>query len=181
MVFETNDERLAEEVRKRDDELDQLQRDIRSFLTLMSVSRLSEEMSRRQIGLLYAATDLENIGDVIDKNLMELALKKIHGRHTFSREGWEEISGFHRRVEQAFERSVSAFTTGDLGLADQAIKEKDELSDYERVLRRAHIARLNFGRAESIDTSDIHLDVLSNLKRINTHATNLAYVAKGQL
>ena len=181
VVLAENDGHLAEQISERDDDVDRLQSDVRSFLTRISETRLSGEMSEKQIGLLYVTHDLENIGDVIDKNLLELALKKIHGRHMFSEKGWSEIQEYHERVERALETAISAFATGDVELANNVIREKEELSDREREMRRAHIARLNTGRAESLDSSDIHLDVLTNLKRVNTYSTNLAYVVKGEL
>ena len=49
------------------------------------------------------------------------------------------------------------------------------MSQTERRFRQAHIERLHAGYRESIDTSEIHLDVLTNLKRINSHVTAVAY------
>jgi phosphate:Na+ symporter len=45
----------------------------------------------------------------------------------------------------------------------------------ERDMRQAHIHRLYIGLRESIDTSAIHLDVLTNLKRVNSYITNISY------
>ena len=176
-AMETNDESLVLDVRERDDQVDQLQRTIRTYLTALATNeRLSADESVREIGLLYAVNDLENIGDVLDKNLAELALKKIHGRHAFSPEGAADLREFHDIVSTELGRALSSFASGDAELAADVIALKSRVSDLERDMRRRHIQRLYAGRAESIDTSDIHLDVLINLKRINTHATNLAYV-----
>ncbi len=181
IALETNDERLAREVKRRDDEADRLEREIRSFLPQMSESRLTDELTQRQLGLLYAVNDLESIGDILDKNLMELTLKKIRGRHTFSDEGWREIEGFHLRIEQLLERSVSALASGDVELAGEVIAEHEKIADREHELQLAHIGRLNQGTAETIDTSDIHMDVVSNLSRISSHARTLAQVVRGDL
>ncbi|MGI9524054.1 MAG: hypothetical protein ACR2PG_20665, partial [Hyphomicrobiaceae bacterium] len=35
--------------------------------------------------------------------------------------------------------------------------------------------RIGEGRPETIDTSSLHLDVLRDLKRINSHVTSVAY------
>ena len=37
------------------------------------------------------------------------------------------------------------------------------------------LSRLREGLAESLETSEIHLDVLTNLKRINSHITSIAF------
>ncbi len=157
-------------------EADRLERDIRSFLTQMSESRLTDELTRRRLGLLYAVNDLESVGDILDKNLTELTLKKIHGRHTFSDEVWREVEGFHRRIEQLVERAVSALASGNVDLAAEVIEEHDQIADCEHELQLAHIGRLNEGTAETIDTSDIHIDVVSDLSRISAHARTLAQV-----
>ena len=59
--------------------------------------------------------------------------------------------------------------------------EPESLALVERELRQAHINRLHLGARETIETSSIHMDVLNDLKRINSHATNLAYVVLGEL
>ena len=42
--------------------------------------------------------NLEHIGDIIDKNLTELAAKKIKRNLQFSDEGAAEITAFHKRI-----------------------------------------------------------------------------------
>ncbi len=180
-AMDSGDESLVIEVRERDDQVDALQRSIRHYLTTLAADpELQAETSAREIGLLYVINDLENIGDIVDKNLAELALKKLHGRHEFSADGMADLRQFDRRVAEQFDRAISAFAASDKRLAGEVIAQKDALSELEREMRMRHIRRLYEGRTETIDTSDIHLDVLSNLKRINTHATNLAYVVTGQ-
>ena len=61
------------------------------------------------------------------------------------------------------------------------IAEHERIVAREHELRLAHIARLKDGTAETIDTSDIHMDVVSNLSRISAHARTLALVARGDL
>ena len=119
--------------------------------------------------------DLENIGDIIDKNIMELAKKKIAAGLSFSAEGQKEIIDFFSKVADNFEMAIAAFATGDSDLAWKVLKNKEKLGNLERELKAAHIARLHKGLKESIDTSSIHLDLLSNLKRINHHIINISY------
>lgn len=125
--------------------------------------------------LLAFINDLENIGDVVDKNLMELAKKKVKNGLVFSHDGINEIEKFYKKILENFEIGVSAFVSGDAGLAKKLLANKAELAEMERELRQAHIQRLHKGLKESIDTSSIHLDVLSNLRRINSYISNVAY------
>src|SRR5439155_1694101 len=75
-VLEHNDERLLREVIARDDLIDRLEEDIKQFLIGVGQQQLTEEQAERETALIFVIANLEEIGDVIEKNLMELAAKK---------------------------------------------------------------------------------------------------------
>lgn len=174
-VFKGNDIRLLETIEERDDEVDTLDREIKLYLTKLSIEGLTSQQARREMEIITFTNNLENIGDVIDNNLMELAKKKINNHLSFSYEGLKEILEFHLKVMENFELGVTVFTSGDMELAHKLSRHKTRLAEIERELRQAHINRLHLGLKESIDTSAIHLDVLTNLKRINSYIVNIAY------
>jgi len=174
-VFKSNNTALMEKIEERDDDVDILDREIKLYLTKLSQEGLTGEQARREMEIITFTNNLENIGDVIDKNLMELAKKKIKNQLSFSHKGLTEILEFHQKVMENFELGVSAFTSGDVELAHKLLRHKTRLGEIERDLRQAHINRLHLGLKESIDTSAIHLDVLTNLKRINSYIANIAY------
>ncbi len=174
-VLRTNDRDLLNRVEQKDDEVDLLDREIRLYLTKLAQSNLTPSQSRREFELIAITGNMENIGDIIDKNLMELAKKKIYHGVAFSDEGMNEITEFHKKVVENLDIVISAFTSRDKELAHKVVRHNSRMGEIERDLRQAHINRLHMGLQESIDTSSIHLDVLSNLKRINSHITNIAY------
>lgn len=174
-VFKTNDRDLLYKIEQRDDEIDLLDREIKLYLTRIAQSTLTPSESKKEFELIAFTGNMENIGDIIDKNLMELAKKKITTGVSFSEEGLKEILEFHHRVLENFDISVSAFASRNKDLAQKILRHKVRLGELERDLRQAHINRLHRGLRESIDTSAIHLDLLSNLKRINSHITNISY------
>lgn len=169
-----------EKIEQMDDKVDILDRDIRFYLTQLSRHPLSGEEAQRQMEILHLIHNLENIGDVIDKNLMELAKKKCRKEVSFSREGEKELTGFHQKIHENFVLALSAFTTRDELLAQQVIGNKKKIGDLEQEFYQNHIHRLERGLAESFETSRIHLDMLSNLKRINSYITNIAYPMVGK-
>ena len=118
---------------------------------------------------------MENIGDIVDRNIMPLALKRISKGITFSPAGLEEIVLFHRKVIENFDTAISAFGSNDLVLAEQVLRNKEELGMLERELVQAHLDRLRKGFRESIETSHIHLDMIGNLARINSLITHIIY------
>lgn len=180
-VFERDDIELLQDIRRRDDRVDLLEAEIKRYLSRLGQHDLTEELSKQEIGLLYVANDLEIIGDIVDLSLMDLANDKIQGRHTFSEDGMAEIRDLHAKVAENLDLAVAAYTAGSVELGEKVLRHKVRINQIERQLRRTHINRLHAGMKVSLDTSSIHLDVLSDLKRINSHATNIAYVVLGEI
>jgi phosphate:Na+ symporter len=175
IVFKEDDLELAEMIGKKDDWVDTLDREIKLYITRLSQKLLSREESIREVALLSMINDLENIGDIIDKNLLELAKKKILKGLQFSSEGLSEIVELHQMIAKNYDQMIHAVEHQDLEAAEKVLKEKAVISQKERALYQAHIQRLHAGYKESIETSAIHLDVLTNLKRINSHITGIIY------
>jgi len=176
-----NDEELIADIIRRDDQIDVLEAAIKNFLTRLVEHNLSPELSRQEVGLIYMTSDLEHIGDIISKSLMLLAQKKAENKLTFSQDGQREIKDLFDKVNENLTLVIAAFTAQNTDLAQKVLRHKTRINQVERELRQAHIARLHAGLPESIETSSIHLDVLNDLKRINSHATNIAYVVLGEI
>lgn len=174
-VFRVNDRDLLERIERRDDEVDLLDQEIKRYLTRLSQNNLSPSQFKKEMELITLVGNLENMGDIIDKNLMELGKKKINQGVAFSEEGLHEILDFHEKVVENLELALAAFAGRDQDLAQKVLRHKTSLAEIERTYRQAHINRLHRGLKESLETSAIHLDILSNLKRINSHITNIAY------
>jgi len=175
VVFERSDPKLMKEVEKADNVVDELHEAIKLYLVKVSKSEMTEEESRRYVEVITFTTNLEHVGDIIDKNLMELAAKKIKNRYAFSPEGLDEIRHFHSRVMDNMRLAFNVFATRDVTLARRLLAEKATTRAAELAAADSHFGRLREGRLESIETSAIHLDVMRDLKRINGHLTSVAY------
>ncbi|HEV8675622.1 MAG TPA: Na/Pi cotransporter family protein [Methylomirabilota bacterium] len=174
-VFRSGSQELLEDVEHRDDQADYLEREIKLYLTRLSRQMMTEDLAQREIALLGFIGNLENIGDIIDKNLMDLARKKLFQGRRFSEPGEAELMDFHAQVSKNLERAIVAFAAGDRVLAQEVLEQRATIRQRERDLRQSHLDRLRAGLAESLETSEIHLDVLTNLKRINSHITAIVY------
>jgi phosphate:Na+ symporter len=119
--------------------------------------------------------NLEHIGDIIDKNLCELATKKIKRRYRFSPEGAAELAEFHKLILNCLQAAFGIFMTGDVEAARKMLRDKTELRKAEREAADRHFERLREGRPESLETTSLHLDILSDLKRIHSHICSVAY------
>ena len=175
VVMRTNNQELLEDVERRDDQLDYLEREIKLFIARLGRETMSPDMAQKEIALISFIGNLENIGDIIDKNLMELARKKLYQGRRFSEAGEAELIEFHGMVSKNLERAIAGFAANDRSLAQEVLDQRPVVRQRERELRDSHLARLRRGLAESLETSEIHLDVLTNLKRISSHITALVY------
>ncbi len=174
-VFATDNQELLEDVERRDDQVDFLEREIKLFLTRLNREVMGPDLARREIALISFIGNLENIGDIIDKNLMELARKKYYHGRRFSDAGWAEIVEFHGMVAKNLESAIAAFAANDRALAQHVLDQRPVMRQRERELRESHLNRLRQGLAESLETSEIHLDILTNLKRISSHVSALVF------
>ncbi len=175
LAFEDGGERRRQPIKALDDTVDRLQEAIKLYLTRLTRQPLSDDDGRQAFDLILFTTNLEHIGDIIDKSLLELAAKKHRLRLSFSPEGWAEIKALHRRVVDQMRLAMTVFVTRDLKMARELIAEKDRVRLAERDATKNHLRRLREGTVASLETSALHLDILRDLKRINAHIVSVAY------
>lgn len=174
-VIRHNDLVLAEQLRKMDDTVDELYSAIKFYLTQISREALSERESRRWTDILSFTINMEQIGDVIERVLQDVEDKKIRKSRSFSEAGLAEISHLHERLLANLRLGMSVFLDGHVRDAKKLLEEKARFRDLEREYAASHIARLQDNTAQSIETSSLHLDLISDLKRINSHICSIAY------
>lgn len=174
-VFRTDDMALRAAIVKSDDQVDKLHEEIKLYLTQLSREELDDDDSRRAIEIITFTTNLEHIGDIIDKNLMDLAEKKARGHLQFSDAGLAELTNMHEKLMDTLRLSLSVFMSTELNDARQLVGRKDQFRQLELDGIDQHLQRLRSGEVSSIQTSSLHLDILRDLKRINSHLTSVAY------
>lgn len=171
----TDDRKLVAQISRMDDAVDSLAEAVKLYLTHLTRESLGERDARRAMEIISFSINLEHVGDIIDRNLMELAAKKIKRKIVFSKEGAAELQAFHREVCGNLKLAFSVFMSGDVEMARRLLTEKATLRARELAAAESHLARLREGRPESIESSSLHLDVLRDLKRIHSHLCSVAY------
>lgn len=174
-ALEKNDETLVTSIRQMDDRVDRLNQEIKFYLTRLTQESLDPKEADRYIQILTFCTNLENCGDIIDKNLMDMALKKMRKQEKFSDKGFAEIKEFHGNVLQNLRLAQNIFLSEDPALAARLVENKRSVREAEIESSRSHFNRLRDRVSESIGTSDIHLDIIRDLRRINSYVTSVAY------
>jgi phosphate:Na+ symporter len=171
----TNDRAVVAQVSRLDNTVDRLDEAIKLYVTKLTRDSLDEREGRRAMEIISFAINLEHIGDIIDKNLSELAGKKIKRNIHFSAEGEVELTAFHKRILESLKLAFSVFMSGNAGDAKKLIAEKAVVRNAELVAAERHFERLRQGRPETLETMSLHLDVLRDLKRIHSHICSVAY------
>lgn len=174
-VIRTDDLKLAQDLRKLDDEVDGLYSAIKYYLTKISREALDEREGRRWADIISFTINMEQIGDIIERVLIDIEDKKIKkGRH-FSEAGMEEINELHARLLDNLRLAMSVFLNGNVRDAQKLLEEKARFRDLERAYSATHLVRLSDNTVQSIETSSLHIDLISELKRINSLLCSVAY------
>jgi phosphate:Na+ symporter len=171
----TNDRALVDQVSTMDNAVDSLGEAIKLYVTKLTRGSLDEREGQRAMEIISFAINLEHIGDIIDKNLSELATKKIKRRFQFSPEGAEELSAIHKRTMDSLRIAFGVFMSGDVKEGRKLLAEKAALRNAELAATERHLDRLREGRPETIETTSLHLNVLRDLRRIHSHICSVAY------
>jgi phosphate:Na+ symporter len=174
-VIKNNDIDLAENLRSLDDTVDELYSAIKYYLTKISREALAENESRRWTDIISFTINMEQIGDIIERVLLDVEDKKIKRGRNFSEAGMAEICELHARLVANLKLSMSVFLNGNVRDAQRLLEEKARFRDLERAYSATHLERLSDNTMQSIETSSLHLDLISDLKRINSHICSIAY------
>jgi len=168
-VFERGDRRQINGTKRLDDILDCLNTAIKTYLTSLDPEALSDADHRRVTEILTFATNMEQAGDIVDKNLLGLATKKLKRGLAFSKEGEAELLTMIDRLMANLRAAASLFMTEDERAARLLVAEKEAFRNLEALATASHFERLRSGRVDTAETSSLHLDALRHLKQVNTH------------
>jgi phosphate:Na+ symporter len=174
-VFKTNDERLMNRVRDEDDTVDKIYNGIKNYMAKLSQEFMDPKEAQRYVQILTFSTNMEHIGDVIDKNLMALAQKKIKSQNSFSDAGFKEIEHIHKLVLESVQLAQSLFISGDKDTARRLLEGKEIIRQAETDGMTTHIHRLRGAVPETIATSSLHLDIIRDYRRINAYISTVAF------
>lgn len=174
-AFEKNDAGKLAEIPALEERVDRLQQAVKIYLSKLGREGLSDENARRSIVVIDYAINLEHMGDIIEKGLREEVAKKISLGLKFSDDGHQELRKLFDLTIDNLRVAQTIFVTRDFNLARQMMEVKVEVRRMEKQSAERHLERLRDGRADSLQTSSLHLDMLRDLKRINAHIVSVAH------
>lgn len=174
-VWQTDDQRLAAELRAMDDQVDSLYSAIKYYMTKISRSSLDENEGRRWTEIISFTINMEQIGDLVERVLQDVEDKKIKKGRQFSHAGLQEINEMHDHLVANLRLAMSVFLTSNARDAQKLLEEKTRFRELELAYSATHLNRLADNTIQSIETSSLHIDIISDLKRINSLLCSVAY------
>ncbi len=174
-IFDTSIPEKVRQIRDMDENINESHTEIKLYLAKLNQQVLTQEQSQTSMELINFAISLERVGDIICKDLLRLSEVKHRERLRFSDSGRKELSGLHSRVMANIQLALNVLISEDLESARQLANEKEEMRQLEQRSHDRHMERLGSGNAESIATSDIHLEVIQGTKEINSRFVSFAY------
>ncbi|RCW83264.1 Na/Pi cotransporter family protein [Phyllobacterium bourgognense] len=174
-LYENPVQERIDELSGLDDKVDRKHAAIKLYLAKLTTKPLSDFEVARAQELLGACVKLEQVGDIIVRNMLALVQKKMDRKLKFTDEGWLELSNFHAKVLTNARMAFNVLVSRDRETAHQLVLEKDHLRDLEKQSSERHFRRLREGTTRSVETSSIHLDTIRDLKQVNSLLAAMAY------
>jgi len=179
------DRKALSALREKDNVIDHINTAIKTYLTSIDPEELSEADKQRLDQILLFSTNLEQAGDVIDRGLLPHLLKRVRRGLSFSDEGQRELKRLFDRLTNNLQTAASLLVAQDERMARMMVREKAEFRKAESEATQAHFVRMREGNLDSSATSSLHLDLIRDLRLINSHLVAAAAYPvleeKGQL
>jgi phosphate:Na+ symporter len=174
-LYESADADKIKALAALDDRVDRKHAAIKLYLAKVTRNSMTEDEALRCQELIGACVKLEQVGDIIVRNMLVHVRKKFERGLEFTPEGWRELTAFHASVLANARLAFNVLVSRDPETARQLVLEKDRLREREKETSQSHFVRLRDGTAKSVETSSIHLDTIRDLKQINSLLASMAY------
>ena len=165
-------EKEAEALLKMENELDEYEDKLGTFLVQLSGRSLTDQDGRRVSTMLHTIGDLERLGDHA-ANLVHSA-EEIHTKKiTFSQHATAELTNLANALQEILELTISSFEADDIVTARQVEPLEQVIDGLIAASKTSHIERLQAGRC-TIQTGFVLADILNNYSRVSDHCSNIA-------
>ena len=162
----------VKEVYSIEDQIDEYEDALASYLLKLSDKQLSTEDNNSMSLILHSIVDLERISDHcnnISENMENLHNKK----HSIPEVTLKELAVLSSAVRQVVHYATNALKNEDYGIAIEIEPLEQVVDDLSKTIRQRHIQRLKNGYC-SIETGLVIEDTLIDLERISDHCSNIA-------
>jgi phosphate:Na+ symporter len=174
-----NDPDALKEVGRAGKALDRLQEAVKAYLTQLGTDGLPQVDAKRHGVVLDFAVNLGHAGDIIERSLADAAARKVKRGFVLTQDDEADLRAFHSRVLDDLRLASATFMADDARSAQTLLDAKRQLNAIERATGRRHFARLGPGSPGGLELSRLHLAILRDLRRVNSHFSGIAYDVLG--
>jgi phosphate:Na+ symporter len=161
-------------VAKTDDDIDRLHGQIITYLGRLSQQDLIAPQPKVIHEFVGVVNYLENIGDVIDKNVLDEARKRIGAGLTISQSTVQMLRPIEEAVLEAYSKTLLALKSGDRQTALDAIESKEQVNQLAEAAGEHLAKRLVASEPNRLAAYRLETDLIENLKRINSLTRRIA-------
>lgn len=167
------DEKEIDDVYKREEYIDFLNRKITDYLVKVNEIELPIADARLIGALFHVVNDIERIGDHAE-NFADSARDRIERGIEFSEKAKKQLQDMTEEVVQILEYSLDMFMNRNPRHMQDILNLEDNIDERERKLQRAHVKRLTKNKCTP-EAGMLFSDTISGLERVADHATNIAF------
>ena len=162
----TGDKNALAKVHTMDDEVDILYAQILEYMGQISKGALTEDQTQEFMNLMEALTDLENIGDTIETNMVELGISRLNQNISISEPTQKVLTDFHDVIKRALRGAIQAVSQNNREVAGLVIDMKDEITALADSAAAHQATRLVADEPNRIPAYTIEIDIIEKQKRI---------------
>ena len=171
-LIENFDEKEAERVIEIENEVDEFEDKLGSYLVKISGKNLSIEEGHTTSMLLHSLNDFERISDHA-VNILDAARELYDKGLSFSDKGLNEIRVYSEAVKEILDITMKSFENMDKGVAVTVEPLEDVIDDLNIVIKEKHIKRLRTGECTT-ELGFILSDISTSFERVADHCSNIA-------
>ncbi len=177
-IFEGSPERL-DAVQRMDDDVDKLHGAVVTYLRTLATHDLTQAETTEVGQLLSAAGYIENIGDVIERDMVATGRKRIEEKVKISPATRRHLDQLHERVLQAVAQSVESLNREDESLARQVIARKEEIQSLSGEATDHLGQRLVAEAPRRLASFRVESELVEHLDRVYYFAKRIAKLVVG--
>ena len=163
--------------RRREDALDEMQREITAYLTQIYQGRVNKGEAREISHLIRMSNNVERIGDSVE-NVALLIEDLIENDLFLTRDAMQDVRDISARVME-FMGLVTEGMVGEVpDFMDKAEKLEQEIDLMREEMRQGYISRLRSGVC-ALDPSLVFIDMLSAFEKMGDYCYNIAQAIAG--
>ena len=176
LPFFVKDTSVLGSISRQEKQINYLRDKINSYLRKITREDIREERVNEAFQIMYTVKELEQIADLISKNLIKRAYDWVHSSHEFTEEGKKELLAHHTSTQKQIRRAITVFNDLNLEKAKEMKQKNKKYRQMAIELERQHFQRIRQDIRQSIESSEMHLELITSFKIITSHATNIARI-----